>query len=174
MRVPFALAFGFALATSSAVGATLPTFPYTATAVRAFVQASPRDSSTPIDHTSSGLPEQDGSYSSDASASPAEQIAELRALTGLTTDQVSRLFGVSRRSVHNWISGNAMSPQHEELAARILAIVQVLPGSTPTDRRAAMLDSSRGTSLFHQLVAARGEDVRLQVPGVSPRGRIEL
>lgn len=174
VRVPFALAFGLALATSSAVGATLPTLPYTATAVRAFVQESPRDSSTPIDHTSSGLPEPDGRYSNKASASPAQQIAELRALAGLTTDQVSRLFGVSRRSVHNWISGNAMSPQHEELAAKILAIVKALPGSTPAERRASLLDSSRGISLFHQLMAARGEDVRLQVPGVSPRERIEL
>lgn len=174
MHVPFALAFGFALATSSAVGATLPALPYTTTAVRAFVQASSRDSSALIDHTSSGVFEPDGPYSNEVSASPAQKIAELRALTGLTTDQVSRLFGVSRRSVHNWISGNAMSPLHEELAAKILAIVQVVPGSTPAERRAAMLDSSRGTSLFHQLVAARGEDMRLQVAGVSPRERIEL
>ncbi|MHA6513014.1 helix-turn-helix domain-containing protein [Tessaracoccus sp. Z1128] len=174
LHVPFALAFGFALATSSAVGATLPALPYTATAVRPFVQASALDSSALTDHTSSGLLEPYGPYSDEVSASPAQKIAELRALTGLTTDQVSRLFGVSRRSVHNWISGNAMSPLHEELAAKILAIVQVVPGSTPAERRAAMLDSSRGTSLFHQLVAARGEDMQLQVAGVSPRERIEL
>lgn len=104
----------------------------------------------------------------------AQRIAELRALTGLTTDQVGRLFGVSRRSVHNWINGSAMAPQHEERAAKILSIARVLPGTTPAERRTALLDSSRGTSLFHQLVGFRAQDARLQVPGLSARERIEL
>ncbi len=92
----------------------------------------------------------------------------------LTTEQVGRLFGVSRRSVHNWINGNVMAPQHEERAARILSIMLALPGSTPAERRAALLDSSHGTSLFHQLVVSREEDPRLQVAGVSARERIGL
>lgn len=174
-RLPSALAFGcLALATSSGVGATLPAWSYTTTSVQRMVHGSPQDFSLSIDHTSSGILELDGAHSDEASASPAQRISELRALTGLTTDQVGRLFGVSRRSVHNWISGNAMSPHHEERAAKLLAIVQALPGSTATERRGALLDSSRGTSLFHQLVAARAESVRLQVPGVSARERIEL
>ncbi len=172
-RLPFTFAFGFALATSSAVGVALPTLPTTTTSVRKLVQA-PLDQLILIDHTSSGLPTPDRTHSNAVSASPAQRIEEIRALTGLTIDQIGRLFGVSRRSVHNWISGNAMSTQHEERAAKILAIVQMLPGSTSAERRAALLDSSRGTSLLHQLVAARSEGVRLQVPGISARERIEL
>ncbi|NLH70958.1 MAG: helix-turn-helix transcriptional regulator [Brooklawnia sp.] len=138
------------------------------------MQVSKRDFSLPVDHTSSGIQHLDGTHFNETAASPAQRISELRTLTGLTTEQVGRLFGVSRRSVHNWINGNPMSPQHEERAAKLLAIVQALPGPTAAERRGALLDSSRGTSLFHQLVAARAESARLQVPGVSARERIEL
>jgi DNA-binding transcriptional regulator YiaG len=179
VAAPFAVAFGFALVMSSAVGVALPAFPFTTTPVtttpvRELSQRSTRDLSVPLDQTSSGLPKVRSADSNGASGSLAKRIAEVRALTGLTTDQVGRLFGVSRRSVHNWINGNAMAPQHEERAAKILSIMQVLPGSTPADRRAALLDSSRGTSLFHQLMASRADSVRLQVAGVSARERIGL
>jgi DNA-binding transcriptional regulator YiaG len=172
-RAPFAVAFGFALATSSAVGVAPPGFPFTTTSVPQLAQGSTLGLSVSYVQTTSGLPAL--SARSDSSpASLAQRIAELRALTGLTTDQVGRLFGVSRRSVHNWINGNAMAPQHEERAAKILSIVRVLPGNSPTERRAALLDSSRGMSLFHELVGSRGEGMRLQISGLSARERIEL
>lgn len=167
---PFALAFGFALATSSAVGATPPAAPFTTTAV---VQPSQAGGfGMLLNQTTSGLPVHGSPQGSEIPASLSQQIAELRALTGLTTDQVGRLFGVSRRSIHNWINGNTMALQHEERAAKILSIVHASPGASPPERRAALLDSSHGTSLFQQLVASRGEGVALQTAGVSVRERI--
>lgn len=79
-------------------------------------------------------------------------IAELRDLSGLTASQVARLFGVSRRSVNNWIAGKPMAPHHEERLSQLLAIVRGVEGSTSDSRRAALLDSSTGPSIFHQLV----------------------
>lgn len=174
VAAPFAIAFGFALATSSAVGASLPAVPFTTTVAAEPSPASNNSLAFELRQTTSGLPQLHDSAPSFVSAPLAQRIVELRALTGLTTDQVGRLFGVSRRSVHNWINGNAMAPQHEELAAKILSIVYGLPGASPADRRAALLDSSHGKSIFHQLVASRGEDEPLQVLGVSARNRIEL
>ncbi len=168
-----ALAFSLLFAPSSTVGVTPPFSSYTTPCIRETAQGTSRGLSVPIDHTSSGLPPLDHARAAEASRSPAQQIAELRASTGLTTDQVGRLIGVSRRSVQNWIGGGAMSSEHEERASKILAIVQALPASTTAERRTALLDSSRGTSLFHRLVAVRSESARLQVPGVSIRGRIE-
>jgi DNA-binding transcriptional regulator YiaG len=139
-----------------------------------YSQVPAQDLVTLVGLTSSGLPKVNGALAYGPSASLAQRIAEIRALVGLTTDQVGRLFGVSRRSVHNWINGNAMAPQHEERAAKVLSIVQALPGSTPVERRSALFDSSRGTSLFHQLVATRDEAEPLQVAGVSARERIGL
>lgn len=171
---PFALAFGFALVMSSAVGVALPAFQFTTTPVRELSQGLRRDLSVPLAQTSSGLPRVLSADATGSSGSLSKRIVEVRALTGLTTDQVGRLFGVSRRSVHNWINGNAMAPQHEERAAKILSIIHILPGSTAAERRAALLDSSRGVSLFHQLLVSRDEGVRLQVAGVSARERIGL
>lgn len=172
---PFAVAFGFALATTTAVGAGLPALAWTTTPAGAGLsQVRALDPAVPSDRTSSGLPGREGVSSNGAPVPLAQRIAELRSLSGLTTDQVGRIFGVSRRSVHNWINGNAMAPQHEERAAQMLSLVLALPGSSPDERRAALLDSSHGTSLFHQLVSARNEGARLQIAGVSARERIEL
>lgn len=172
---PFAIAFGFALATSPAAGTVLPTFQWTTTPVIGEPsQVRAVDGAAPSDQTHSGAAKLDGARGNGTSKSSAQRIAQLRVLSGLTTDQVGRLFGVSRRSVHNWINGNAMAPQHEERAARILAMIQALPGSAPEERRAALLDSSKGTSLFHQLAATRQEGARLQVAGLSARERLAL
>jgi len=173
---PFAVAFGLALVTSSAVGIAPPAHPWMNTSVR-------QDSlPSPVPHyeslggqTSSGLVKVNEAVRSAASyVSPSQRISEIRALAGLTIEQVGRLFGVSRRSVHNWINGNAMAPQHEEQARKILDVVRSLPGSSPDERRSALLDSSHGSSLFHELIALRGEPERLQTAGVSARERIGL
>lgn len=170
-----AFAFGCALVTSSAVGVVPPAHPWTMTSVRQEFPEIPAETLLSLaGQTSSGLPKANGSPAGEPSLSLAQRIAQIRAMVGLTTDQVGRLFGVSRRSVHNWINGSAMAPQHEERAATVLSIVQALPGSTPHERRSALLDSTHGTSLFHQLVATREEAERLQVAAVSARDRIAL
>lgn len=173
-NIPTMFALGGVLVISSAVGILPPTHTWTATSVGQEYSLWPSQEPAPVDQTSSGLPKASEAREVGASTPSAKHIAEIRALVGLKTDQVGRLFGVSRRSVHNWINGNAMSPQHEERAAKILLTVQSLPGSTPAERRAAFLDSSHGTSLFHQFVASRNEAVPLQILGVSARERIGL
>lgn len=82
-----------------------------------------------------------------------DNVRELRALSGLTTDQIARLIGVSRRSVHNWISGLPMSIQHQERLSQLLGAVQSIPNvSTPEERRSVLLSARNGTSMFHRLL----------------------
>lgn len=171
-RAPSALAFGCLVFVSSALGTMPPSFPGTTTSIPQLAPMRPGIQPT-VKPTSSGVPLANSTNPTGVSVSPARRVAELRALTGLTIDQMGRLFGVSRRSVHNWINGNTMAPQHEERLATILAVAQVLPGTTPVERRAAMLDSSQGVSLFHQLMGERGEGMRLHVPGMTARERIQ-
>jgi len=65
-------------------------------------------------------------------------IAELRRRSGLTWDQLARLFEVSRRSVHFWASGKVMAAAHEEHLQRVLAAVRRLDrGSSGTPPRGA-------------------------------------
>lgn len=95
-------------------------------------------------------------------------ISELRDLSGLTASQVARLFGVSRRSVNNWIAGKQMAPQHEERLSQLLTVMRGLDGSNPEERRSALLDSSTGTSIFHQLAGQAPRPTDLQANPLMP------
>lgn len=101
----------------------------------------------------------------------ANTIAQLRKDSGLTATQIGRLFGVSRRSVQNWIAEAPMAPQHQERLSVVLS--QILPlGTTPEDRRKRLLSSSNGTSLFHRLVNEIPKDVVMQTHALSVGDRL--
>jgi hypothetical protein len=67
-----------------------------------------------------------------------------------------------------------MARQHAERVSEILALVNAIDGETPEQRRAALLDSSKGQSLFHKLLQQLKPDTELQVGAVSVRERISL
>lgn len=98
----------------------------------------------------------------------ANSVADLRALSGLTADQIGRLFGVSRRSVQNWVAGTPMAATHEERLSRLTMVVAAT-GSSPEERRRKLLSSASGVSLFHQLVSELGEDAVLQPVAIPAR-----
>lgn len=71
--------------------------------------------------------------------------------SGLTKSQVARLFGFSERTVYTWIANNSVPAREEERLASL--ITRIIPlGGTGDERRRALLKSSEGTSLFHQMV----------------------
>ena len=76
----------------------------------------------------------------------------LRDFSGLTAAQLGRLFGVSRRSINNWMAGNSMAEHHEQRLSALQAFLITIPATTSEERRLALLDSSKGPSLFQQLV----------------------
>jgi transcriptional regulator with XRE-family HTH domain len=167
-KVPYSLAFGLALVVSCASYAPAPTYSWTVTPTGAPVHAAdwPTTSSSPVSVSVAHKPQPVRTSS--------ELIADLRLLSGLTTDQVGRLLGVSRRSVHNWLNGGVMARQHAERVSEILALVKALDGETPEQRRAALLDSSGGQSLFHKLLKQLKPNAQLQVSAASARERISL
>jgi len=63
-------------------------------------------------------------------------IAELRRQSGLTWDQLARLFSVSRRALHFWASGKPMAFTHEEHLQRLLSVLRKVDrGSADANRR---------------------------------------
>lgn len=84
--------------------------------------------------------------------SSAQLVKKLRLESGLTWDQISRLFGVSRRAVHLWASGGRMNAANEELLANLVALVEELPGVNPSEKRASILQPQPdGRSIFDQI-----------------------
>lgn len=77
-------------------------------------------------------------------------VSELKTDSGLTADQLGRLLGVSRRSVHNWAAGSTVAPVHEKRVRELSDLVFTLAATSPKERLNLLLDSTRGPSLFKQ------------------------
>jgi DNA-binding transcriptional regulator YiaG len=100
---------------------------------------------------------------------PAESVRQLRAESGLTWDQLARLFGVSRRAVHHWASGGRMNSVNEEHLAAIWEAVRRLPTNDPTKRRSLLISTPEtGLSVFELLKAGRPTSEVLQAAAYSP------
>ncbi len=81
-------------------------------------------------------------------------IAELRCRSGLNWDQLARLFGVTRRSLHFWASGKTMSADNRERLQRLIATVRKVDRGSVEKNRAALLDPREdGEILFDYLVS---------------------
>jgi transcriptional regulator with XRE-family HTH domain len=92
------------------------------------------------------------------------RIAELRRRSGFTWEQLSRLFGVSRRSLHFWASGKAMTSANEEHLQRLLAVFRRIDRGSPQATRAALLEAGAdGHIPFDLLVARQYERVMASV-----------
>jgi DNA-binding transcriptional regulator YiaG len=100
-------------------------------------------------------------------------IAEVRRLTGLTWDQLARLFGVSRRSLHFWASGKAMTPSNEEHLQRVLGVVRKIDRGSAGANRAVLVSDSRGGIIPFDLLADRRYErvVALLGHGAGPGAR---
>lgn len=83
-----------------------------------------------------------------------DAVNQLRRVSGLTWDQVSRLFDVSRRSVHFWASGKPMSSEHEEHLHRLLAMLRGLDSSADAIR-GALLSVVGGDQVLETLAGRR-------------------
>jgi DNA-binding transcriptional regulator YiaG len=82
----------------------------------------------------------------------AEAVKSLRQESGLTWDQLGRLFGVSRRAMHLWAGGGRMNAAHTEALSAILRVVRNLPESGSIDPREALLrPGAEGRSLYDEL-----------------------
>jgi hypothetical protein len=79
-----------------------------------------------------------------ASPSTSESIAKLHLESGLTWDQLGRLFGVSRRAVHLWAAGKHMNARNIELLNALQGLVAGAPGQSPESRRAWLFAVGQG------------------------------
>ena len=104
------------------------------------------------------------------SESTGEAVLEIRRRSGLTWEQLGHLFDVSRRSVHHWASGKAVTPEHERMIRRMLASIRRLDQGDQTATRARLLavDEHLGVSVFDLWKQGRFEDAGTQPAGNRP------
>jgi DNA-binding transcriptional regulator YiaG len=93
-------------------------------------------------------------------AAQAAVIAELRQRSGLTWEQLARLFGVARRSVHFWASGKAMNASNAVRLNELLRTARYIDrGGSGLTRLALMSAQPNGAIPFDLLVEGRFADV---------------
>ena len=89
-----------------------------------------------------------------------DAIAELRRLSGLTWDQLARLFDVSCRSLHLWASGKPSTSANEERLQRLVAVMRKIDRGSGPETRAALVTPLRDGRLPVDLLAeGRFEEV---------------
>lgn len=77
-----------------------------------------------------------------------DRVRLLHESSGLTWEQLAKLFGVSRRALHMWASGGRLSTANVEQLGRLEQVIRDLPADHAAARRTALLDGSRGQSVY--------------------------
>lgn len=88
-------------------------------------------------------------------------VNKLRKLSGLTWEQLAKLFDVSRRSLHAWASGQQLSQANKQKLDQLLNTIQYINrGSASLNRRLLLEPGSDGRSPFDLLVAGEHKEVK--------------
>jgi DNA-binding transcriptional regulator YiaG len=101
-------------------------------------------------------------------------ILELRRLTGLTWEQLARLFQVARRSVHFWASGKPLNSTNEEQLYRMLSTVRKIDRGSASENRTLLLREHKGQIPFDLLAIGRYDEVVSLVGAGSGRASRKL
>ncbi|MBD2298191.1 MULTISPECIES: XRE family transcriptional regulator [Nostocales] len=88
-------------------------------------------------------------------------VNELKRLSGLTWDQLAKLFNVSRRSLHSWASGERLNSFNEYTLNQLLGMIQYIDrGSASLNRSLLLQPGSNGIPLIDLLVVGNYEEVK--------------
>ncbi len=122
-----------------------------------------------LERTNSGLPL--SFQSANSAEANRDALNELRKLSGLTWEQLAKLFNVSRRSLHFWASGQPLSRFNEENLNRLLGTIRYINrGSASLNRNLLLSPGQDGRLLFDLLIAGEHEEVkRILGPGNAPQ-----
>jgi transcriptional regulator with XRE-family HTH domain len=85
-------------------------------------------------------------------------LAEIRRRSQLTWEQLARVFGVQRRSLHFWARGARPSSANVERILRVLAIVQYVDMGDAERTRTELLRPLRGGISAYELLCANRDD----------------
>lgn len=111
-----------------------------------------------------------GCASSDEYASTSAAINELRRRSGLTWEQLARMFRVTRRSIHLWASGKPMNATNKVRLGRLLTVIRHIDRGTASETRMALVaDLPEGVTPFDLLLDDAFDEVTERLgPGFAP------
>lgn len=98
-------------------------------------------------------------------------LAELRRLSGLTFDQLARLFQSSRRAIHFWASGKPMAAANQEHLHRLLEVVRRMDRGSSSRNREALLSPSGNSPIPFDLLIEKNYAEAAAILGASTTRR---
>jgi transcriptional regulator with XRE-family HTH domain len=102
-------------------------------------------------------------------------INELRKTSGLTWEQVAKLFNVSRRSIHFWASGQTLASDNEEKLNRLLGVIRYIDrGSASLNRKLLLNPNADGELPLDQLISGEYDKVKENLGRGNPPKRPKL
>lgn len=82
-----------------------------------------------------------------------ELLRGLHDFSGLTWEELGRLFGVSRNAVFSWASGGMMNTLHVQLLIELSEKIRLLPATTADERRSLLFAlGNRRLSMFDEIL----------------------
>jgi transcriptional regulator with XRE-family HTH domain len=104
-----------------------------------------------------------------------EAILEVRRRSGLTWEELADLFGVSRRSIHHWASGKAVTAEHEQHIRRTLVVIRQLDqGGAKHMRDFLLTPAADGVHAFDLLKSRSFDEAFARGGSNPPRLRLPL
>ncbi len=92
-------------------------------------------------------------------------ISQLRMVTGLTWEQLADLFGTSRRALHFWASGDAMSNENFDHLCRLMAIMQKIDRGSAAANRQVLHDKTKVGPTAFDLLKRKDYEAALRLVG---------
>lgn len=83
--------------------------------------------------------------------SSADLVRSIHDISGLTWEQIAKMFTISRRAVHSWANGARVSARNLEALSQLAGALEGRRGFSPDDNRIWLLDSSEGPSRYDRI-----------------------
>ncbi len=97
-------------------------------------------------------------------ATTKECVLEIKRLSGLTWDELGKVFGVSRRSVHNWAMGERLTAENSSKVRQVLANIRRL-FQVSSSQTVSLLRGMHGSQMFlDALVSLQPKDLETYPP----------
>jgi hypothetical protein len=80
-------------------------------------------------------------------------VIDLHAQSGLTWEELSRLLGRDKRSLHLWARGSRMSPSAEKRLRQISTLIRSLDARSPGETRARLMEPQADSESWYSMIA---------------------
>lgn len=108
-----------------------------------------------------------------AEDTPRDLVVEFKRLSSLTWDQMSQIFGVSTRALHDWKAGKTVSAENHQLLGKAVAMLRFIDRGTGEENKRLLLSEAGEGRTFFDLMKVGEFQAAMDLAGNGP-GRVSF